>query len=118
MDGFVGPIEIHVMLAQGVAVGVKKLSAAQLVADVLGLEKIEHAQAIDWIFSGGAVINISSQRELGRMKAPGQEALIAHSAVARLVVGPARRVVNPLPGQDVGKGAEPQAASFNRPNFI
>src|ERR1700675_3890179 len=106
------------MLAQGIAVGVKKLSAGYLVADILGLEKIEHAQAIDWIFSRGAVINVSSQRKLDRIEAPGDEAFIAHAAVAGFIISPARSVVYPLPGQDVGKRSQHQAASFNCPNFI
>src|SRR5260370_41735567 len=118
MNGFGGRIEMHVMLAQVIAVGVKELSAGELVADVFGLEKIEHAQATDRIFSGGAVINISSQRKLGRIEAPGEETLIAHAAVARLVISPACSVVNPFPGQDVGKCTQHQAASFDRPNFI
>src|SRR5450631_962677 len=87
-------------------------------ADVLGFEKIQHAQAIDWIFSGSAVINVSSEGNLRQIEAPGEETFIAHAAVARLIVRPARSVVNPLPGQNVGKRTQHHTARLDRPHFI
>src|SRR6266849_4638123 len=118
VHGFVRPVEVHVVLAHGIAVGVEELGPGRLVFDVFGFKKVEHAQKVDQIFTRGALVDVRSQRNLCRVEAPGYQALVAHAAVARFVVGPARRIVNPLPGQDVGKGAQNYAAGFNRPHFV
>src|SRR4030095_975362 len=42
MDCLVGPVEIHIVLAQGITVRMKQLSPCRLVANILGLEKVQH----------------------------------------------------------------------------
>src|ERR1700730_167704 len=98
MKGFVSPVYVHVMLAEGVAVSVEQLRAGRFVANVLGLNEVEHAQEVDGIFAGGALVDVGPKRNLSRLQAPRRQALMAHAAVPRFVVGPAGGVVDPLPG--------------------
>src|SRR5215831_4540740 len=118
MDGFVGPIEIHVVFAERVSVFVELLRASELVPDVLGLEKVQHSETINRILTGGAVVNVGSKRNFCGLKSPPDEALITHAAVARFVVGPASGVVNPFPWKHVGEGTQHDTACLNRPNFV
>ena len=87
-------------------------------ADIFGFEKIEHAQAVDRVFAGGALVDIRSQRNFRGIEPPRHEALVAHTAVPRLVIGPARGIVDPLPGQEVGESAQHHAAIFDGPDFV
>ena len=89
VHGFVGPIEVHVVLAQRVAISVKELCARGFVPDILGLKEVEHSQEIDRILSRSALVDVRAKRNLGWLEAPSHQALIAHLAVARFVVGPA-----------------------------
>src|SRR5439155_7290918 len=105
MHGFVGPIEVHVVLAKSIAVRVEQLRASRFMPDILGLKEIEHSQKVDWIFSRSALVDVRAQRNFRRLETPSHQALIAHLAVARFVVGPAGRVVDPVPWKYVGNGA-------------
>ena len=96
----------------------EELSAGRLVADVFGFEKIQHAQAIDGIFTGSALVDIGSQGNLSGIEPPRHQAFVAHAAVPRFVVGPARGIVDPLPGENVGEGAQHHPAVLDGPYFI
>src|SRR6185369_1804841 len=118
VHGFVGPIEVHVVLTHGVTVGAKKLGAARFVTDVLGFEEIEHPQAIYRILTGSALINVGSQWNVCGIKAPRHQAFVAHPTVARFIVSPARSIVYPFPRQNVSEHAQHHAAVFYCPDFV
>src|SRR5579862_4242567 len=118
VHGFVGPVEVHVVLTRGVTVSAEKLGAGRLVADVLGFEEIEHPQAIDRIFAGSTFVNVGSQRNVCGIKTPSHQAFVAHPAVARFIVGPARSIVYPFPGQNVSERAQHHATVFYGPDFV
>ena len=67
---------------------------------------------------GRAFVDICPQRNFGRIEIPGHQTLVSHAAVARFIVRPASRIVDPLPGQHVRKGTQHHAARFNSPDFV
>src|ERR1700677_1526808 len=118
MDGFVGPVEIHVVFAGGIADGVKGFDPLRLVANVLGLKEEEHAEAVDGVLSGRGYIDVVAERQFLRLVAPGGEPVASHSAVPRLVVSPACGIADPFPRQYGGEGAEDNAARLDCPNLV
>src|SRR5262249_5810017 len=106
MHGFVGPVKVHVVLAQFVSVGVKKLSSCRLVTDVFSLEEKQHTKKMDRILARRALVDVSPKRDFRRVELPRHQPFVAHSAMTRLIVGPACRVVNPFPGKNAGKGTQ------------
>src|SRR6202789_3757394 len=118
MYGFVGPVEIHVWFAGGIADGVKGFDPLRLVANVLCLKEEEHAEAVDRELPGGGDIDVVAERQFLRLIAPGGDPVAPHSAVPRLVVSPACGIADPFPWQHGGEGAENNAARFDCPNLV
>ena len=118
VNSLVGPIEVHVVFARCVADLFEHGGSLWFSSDILCLEKIEHAQAINRFRSFRALVDVGSERHFRRIKSPGRQAILAHSAVTRLVVGPSRSVVDPFPGKHVGKLAQDDAAVFDSPNLV
>src|SRR5581483_7583115 len=118
VNGFVGPVKVHVMLAQTIATIVERLCTRELMLDILGLKEIQHAQAVDRILPRRAVIYVGAERDLFRFKSPRHQTFITHAAVARLVISPAGRIVNPFPGKNVSEGAQHDCSRLDRPDFI
>jgi len=58
MQGLVRPVEVHIVLAELIAIAVEKLGTTWLVTNILGLEEVKHTEPVDWILSGCALINI------------------------------------------------------------
>ena len=63
MDALVRPIEVHVVLADGISVAGQLGRALRLLADILCLEEVKHAEPVDWIFVSGAFVEVRSDRE-------------------------------------------------------
>ena len=96
----------------------KQFRARRLVPNIFGFEKVEHAEEVNRILAGRALINICAKRDSAWIELPRLQPLVTHAAMTRLVISPARGIVNPLPGQNVRECAQNYAPRFDRPNLI
>lgn len=67
---FVGPVKIHIVLAHAVPVALEYIAPLHLLANIFGLEMMQHPQAYSRVLPAGALIKITAQRNFGYIESP------------------------------------------------
>ena len=118
MERLVRPIEFIVVPAGFVVVVGEGFDPFVAAVDVLGFEIEDHAEPEDRFLLPCGNVDVITQWQCGRCKAPVGQPLQTHQAMPALVVGPAGQVTDKLPAQCIGKVVQVDRTDFRGPDFV